>query len=154
MTARPGAGTTTTTPSSWPARDPTLNRSYTRRMSNGFGTIAIFALVAVAIPGGTLGLALGLNRVLGVRRPNPAKDDAYESGMSTIGPTWVQFRVQYYLYALLFVLFDVEVLFVVPWAVAYRGLDRGYAFVEMALFLLLLVVGLLWAWRRGALQWE
>jgi NADH:ubiquinone oxidoreductase subunit 3 (subunit A) len=123
-------------------------------MPSSFGTIAIFALVAVGIPAGTLGLALALNRLLGTRRPNPAKDDTYESGMSTIGPSWVQFKVQYYLYALMFVLFDVEVLFVVPWAVAYKGLDRGYAFAEMAVFLVLLVAGLAYAWRKGALRWD
>jgi NADH:ubiquinone oxidoreductase subunit 3 (subunit A) len=123
-------------------------------MSSGFGTIALFMLVAIGIPAGTLGLALLLNRALGTRRPNPTKDDPYESGMPTIGPSWVQFRIQYYLYALLFVLFDVEVLFVVPWAVAYRGLDRGYAFAEMALFIALLIGGLAYAWARGALRWE
>lgn len=123
-------------------------------MTSGVGSVAIFAAVAVGIPAGTIALAMWLNRVLGTRRPNPAKDDTYESGMSTIGPAWIQFRVQYYLYALLFVLFDVEVLFLVPWAVAYRGLDRGYAFAEMMLFIGLVVAGLLWAWRRGALRWE
>ncbi|HET9051454.1 MAG TPA: NADH-quinone oxidoreductase subunit A [Candidatus Dormibacteraeota bacterium] len=123
-------------------------------MSTGFGTIALFLLVAVLVPGGTLGLALLLNRAMGTRRPHPTKDDPYESGMPTIGPSWVQFRVQYYLYALLFVLFDIEVLYLVPWAVAYRGLDKGYAFAEMALFALVLVGGLAYAWARGALRWE
>lgn len=123
-------------------------------MPSSFGSLAVFAVVALGIPGGTIGLALLLNRAMGTRRPNPAKDDTYESGMSTIGPAWVQFRVQYYLYGLLFVLFDVEALFVVPWAVAYRGLDRGYAFVEMLVFIAILVAGLGYAWRRGALSWE
>ena len=123
-------------------------------MPSTFGTVAIFAVVALGIPLGTLAIALLSNRVLGTRRPNPAKDDTYESGMSTIGPSWVQFHIQYYLYALIFVLFDVEVLFIVPWAVAYRGLDRGYAFAEIALFIGLLLGGLGYAWRKGALRWE
>jgi NADH:ubiquinone oxidoreductase subunit 3 (subunit A) len=123
-------------------------------MPSTFGTIALFAAVAVGIPLGTLALALGANRFLGTRRPNPAKDDTYESGMRTIGPAWVQFRVQYYLYALIFVLFDVEVLFIVPWAVAYRNLDHGYAFAEVGLFVGLLLAGLGYAWRKGALTWE
>jgi len=114
----------------------------------------MFAGVAVGIPLGTLALALASNRLLGTRRPNPAKDDTYESGMPTIGPAWTQFRVQYYLYALLFVLFDVEVLFIVPWAVAYKSLDRGYAFAEVLLFVGLLLAGLGYAWRKGALTWE
>jgi len=119
-----------------------------------FGTVAMFAGVAVGIPVGTLALALGANRLLGTRRPNPAKDDTYESGMPTIGPAWVQFRIQYYVYALIFVIFDVEVLFIVPWAVAYRGLDKAYAFAEVALFVALLLAGLGYAWRKGALTWE
>jgi NADH:ubiquinone oxidoreductase subunit 3 (subunit A) len=123
-------------------------------MPSTFGTIAMFAGVAVGIPLGTLGLALGANRLLGMRRPNPAKDDTYESGMPTIGPAWTRFRIQYYLYALLFVIFDVEVLFIVPWAVAYKGLDRAYAFAEVALFVGLLLAGLGYAWRKGALSWE
>lgn len=123
-------------------------------VSTGLGTIALFLLVSLGIPAGTLGLALLLNRALGTRRHNPAKDDTYESGMATIGPAWIQFRVQYYLYALLFVLFDVEVLFLVPWAVAYRGLSKGYAFAEMALFIVLLLGGLGYAWARGALKWD
>ncbi|TMC48609.1 MAG: NADH-quinone oxidoreductase subunit A [Chloroflexi bacterium] len=123
-------------------------------MLSSFGNIAIFAGVAVGIPAGTLGLALLLGRLLRVRRPHPAKDDTYESGMSTRGPAWVQFNVQYYLYALIFVLFDVEVLFVVPWALAYRDLDKGYGFAEIALFIAILLAGLGYAWRRGALEWE
>jgi NADH-quinone oxidoreductase subunit A len=123
-------------------------------MPSYFGTVAIFAGVALGIPLGTLALALGVNRLLGTRRPNPAKDDTYESGMPTIGPAWVQFRIQYYVYALIFVIFDVEVLFIVPWAVAYRGLDKAYAFAEVALFVALLLAGLGYAWRRGALTWE
>lgn len=123
-------------------------------MAPWFGTLALFAAVAVGIPAGTLALALLLGRVLGTRRPHPAKDDTYESGMPTIGTAWFQFRVQYYLYALLFVVFDVEVLFIVPWAVAYRGLDQGFAFAEMAVFIVLLLAGLAYAWGKGALRWE
>lgn len=128
--------------------------SYNGSMPSSFGSLALFAAVAVGIPAGTLALSLGLGRLLGIRRPHPAKDDTYESGMPTIGSAWFQFRVQYYVYALLFVVFDVEVLFVVPWAVAYRGLDRAYAFAEIAVFILLLLAGLGYAWGKGALRWE
>lgn len=123
-------------------------------MLPSFGTLAVFVGVALGIPAATLGLSLLAGRALGVRRPHAAKDDTYESGMPTRGPAWVQFRVQYYLYALIFVLFDVEILFVVPWAVAYRRLDHGFAVAEIALFVGVLLAGLGYAWRRGALRWE
>jgi NADH:ubiquinone oxidoreductase subunit 3 (subunit A) len=72
--------------------------------------------------------------------------------METFGDTWVQFRVQYYLYALVFVLFDIETVFLLPWAVVYNQLGL-FALAEMLLFIALLVVGLVYAWRKGALEW-
>ena len=87
------------------------------------------------------------------KKPNPAKNTTYECGMETIGDTWVQFKAQYYLYALIFVVFDVEAVFIFPWAVAYQKLGL-YALVEMVLFVAILVGGLLYAWRKGALEWH
>jgi len=87
------------------------------------------------------------------KKPNPIKNDTYECGIQTFGDTWVQFKAQYYLFALIFVVFDVEVVFLFPWAVAYRQLGF-YAVVEAILFILILVGGLLYAWRKGALDWQ
>lgn len=87
------------------------------------------------------------------KKPNAIKNDTYECGIQTYGDTWMQFKAQYYLFALIFVVFDVEAVFLFPWAVAYRQLGL-YAVVEAILFILILVGGLLYAWRKGALDWQ
>lgn len=86
------------------------------------------------------------------RRRYAAKADTYECGLLTTGETWVRFRIQYYIYALLFVVFDIETVFLYPWAVSYSGLGL-FALVEMVIFILLLVVGLAYAWAKGDLRW-
>jgi NADH-quinone oxidoreductase subunit A len=85
-------------------------------------------------------------------RPTEIKLDTYECGLEAIGDIWVQFKVQYYLYALAFVVFDIEVVFLYPWAVAYNQLSL-FALIEMGIFLLILVGGLVYAWKKGALEW-
>jgi len=86
------------------------------------------------------------------KKPDPTKQSTYECGLETIGETWVRFRVQYYIYALVFVIFDIETVFLYPWAVAYNQLGL-FALVEMFIFLGVLVGGLLYAWRKGVLEW-
>ncbi len=86
------------------------------------------------------------------KKPGPIKKSTYECGLETIGETWVRFRVQYYIYALVFVIFDIETVFLYPWAVAYNQLGL-FALVEMFIFLGILVGGLLYAWRKGVLEW-
>lgn len=110
--------------------------------------IGIFFVVAFIVPAVPIVLA----GILGPKRPNRIKNDTYECGVETIGDAWVQFKVQYYLYALVFLVFDIEMLFLFPWAVAYNQLPL-FAFVVMAVFVLILVVGLVYAWRKGALEW-
>lgn len=85
-------------------------------------------------------------------RPTPIKQTTYECGLEAVGDIWVQFKIQYYLYALAFVIFDIEVVFLYPWAVAYNQLGL-FALIEMAIFLLILVFGLGYVWRKGALEW-
>ncbi len=85
-------------------------------------------------------------------RPGPEKTAPYECGLPSPGETGVRFHSGYYLYALVFLIFDVEMLFLVPFAVAYAGLPAGAA-AALLVFLLLLVEGLVWAWRKGVLQW-
>ena len=110
--------------------------------------LGVFLLMAPIFPTA----ALLIPRVIAPRKPNPIKLQTYECGMETIGDTWVQFRVQYYIFALVFLVFDVETVFLFPWAVAFDQLPL-FAVVEAFLFIGILIVGLLYAWRKGALKW-
>ena len=86
------------------------------------------------------------------KKPGPEKNAIYECGLQSKGDAWVQFRSEYYLYAIIFLIFDVETIFLLPFAVAFTSLPVG-AFIAMIVFLLLLVEGLVWAWRKGILTW-
>ena len=81
------------------------------------------------------------------------KTAPYECGMETFGPTWGQFNFRYYFFALLFVIFDIETVFLYPWAVHFKQL-KLFGFVEMLIFILILVVGLVWAWKKKVLEWK
>src|SRR3990172_1610577 len=114
------------------------------------GFLLIFALAFPIIP--ILGsVLLGLLKIR-PKRPDPIKSATYECGVETVGDAWGQFNVRYYVFALLFVVFDVEAVFLYPWAVAFRQLGL-FAFVEAVLFIAILVVGYVYAWRRRALEW-
>ena len=118
-------------------------------MLSQYAFVGVFAIIAFALP--IIGLVVAW--LLRPKKPNPVKNSTYECGVETIGDAWVQFKAQYYLYALIFVVFDVEAIFIFPWAVAYKQLEL-YALVEMILFVGILVGGLLYAWRKGALEWN
>ena len=90
--------------------------------------------------------------IVAPRKRSLAKSDTYECGVRTYGETWVRFRIQYYIYALMFVVFDIETVFLYPWAVCYRFLGP-YALIEMIVFLVILTVGLVYAWAKGVLRW-
>ena len=107
---------------------------------------AAFALVP-------LGLAWLWARFFSPRKPGSDKGAIYECGLESKGDAWVQFRSEYYLYAIIFLVFDVETVFLLPFAVAFGGLSVG-AFVAMMVFLVLLVEGLVWAWQKGVLTWK
>src|SRR5438309_4233227 len=111
-------------------------------------------VLAVAIGGALLvGVALLAGRVVAPRRPIAAKLTTYECGIDPVGGGWSQTQVRYFLYAFLFVIFDVESVFLFPWAVVFSRL--GYAaVVEMAVFIGILAVGLLYAYKKGVLHWE
>ena len=87
------------------------------------------------------------------RKPGKDKNAIYECGLESKGDAWVQFKAEYYLYAIIFLIFDVETIFLLPFAVAFNRLSVG-AFVAMIVFLLLLVEGLVWAWQKGVLTWK
>jgi NADH-quinone oxidoreductase subunit A len=94
-----------------------------------------------------------LNKILGPKRPNAIKNQPYECGVEMVGDAHVQFRAQYYVFALVFVIFDVELIFLFPWAVAYNQLGL-FALFEMFIFIALLVVALVYVWRKKALEWS
>lgn len=99
------------------------------------------------------GIAIGLPALLGPSKKNDQKLEPYESGMIPFSDARRRFPVKYYLVAMLFILFDIEVIFLYPWAVVLRDL-RVFALIPISFFLLLLVVGLLYEWKKGALDWE
>jgi NADH:ubiquinone oxidoreductase subunit 3 (subunit A) len=107
---------------------------------------ALFALAPLA-------LAWLWARMFSPPKPGPDKNAAYECGLESKGDAWAPFRSEYYLYAIIFLVFDVETIFLLPFAVAFPGLTAG-GFVAMMVFLLLLVEGLVWAWRKGVLEWK
>ncbi len=118
-------------------------------MLTAYGYVALFLIIAVIFAVVPLLIA----SIIRPKRPTAAKLATYECGLETTGPTWVQFHVGFYLYALVFVIFDVETVFLYPWAVAYRHLGI-YALIEMFIFVALLAVGLAYAWRKRALVWR
>jgi NADH-quinone oxidoreductase subunit A len=117
-------------------------------VSDNWGFILVFALVALVFPV----IGFGAAWLLRPHQPGAIKQTTYECGLETIGETWIQFKVQYYLFALVFVIFDVETIFLYPWAVAYNSLPL-FALFEMLVFLFILLVGLVYAWRKDALRW-
>lgn len=118
-------------------------------MLQDFAFVGIFVVVAVVL----LSLPLVLAALLAPRKPNPIKSETYECGMETVGETWVQFKAQYYIYALIFAIFDIETIFLLPWALAYKEFATIFPLLEMILFILILAGGLIYAWRKGALEW-
>lgn len=111
--------------------------------------ILILSTVAVIVPLS----AILIGHFLGPRRPDPIKDSTYESGIETIGDTWIQFRAQYYLIGLIFLIFDVEVIFLFPIALAYDRLSF-FSVLAAVTFVIILLLGLVVEWRKGALEWE
>lgn len=108
-------------------------------------TLVIAALVPV--------LFMAIPALLGPRRPSAVKGEAFECGNPSSGPAWGRFDVKFYLPAILFVVFDVEVVFMYPWAVLARKLGL-FGFIEMAIFVVVLALGLVYVWRKGALEWN
>ena len=115
--------------------------------------LPIALLLAVGVAIGVIALVAG--RFIGPNRPDPAKLAPYECGFEAFEDARMKFDVRYYLVAILFIIFDLEVAFLFPWAVGLRqGLIGGFGFLAMMLFLALLVVGFIYEWKKGALEWE
>ena len=114
-----------------------------------FTLLVVVLLTAIAF----VGIVIALSKAISPHSYNPQKMEAYECGIPTRGKSWMQFRVGYYLFAILFLMFDVETVFLFPWAVIAR--DLGIAgLLSILFFLLILVLGLAYAWRKGALEWK
>ena len=113
-----------------------------------WGYVAVFAIVG----SGLVALPLLVIWLISPRSAYPQKLETYESGVPTIGQAWSQFNVRYYLFSLVFVVFDVEIIYLYPWAVVSRQLGP-FAFYEILIFLVILTLGLVYAWRKGALEW-
>ena len=110
------------------------------------GIFIVFSLIFALIP-------LILAWFLAPKKPSKDKTAAYECGLDSKGNPWIQYQVQYYIYALIFVIFDVETVFIYPWAVAFKKLGL-FAFVEMVFFIAILAFGLVSAWKKKMLEWE
>lgn len=120
--------------------------------------MSYFAVVIVFVIGALVGIVfVALSHLLGPRRPSPVKYGPYECGVDPRGSPLHRMNIKYYRVALLFILFDIETVFLIPWAVIYRNAlsDWGlFIFVEMLVFIVVLAVGLGYVWKKGALEWE
>jgi NADH-quinone oxidoreductase subunit A len=116
-------------------------------------TIWLPVLVTFILAGIITGVMVTINAILGPKRPGKVKGEAFECGNPPSGSAWGRFSVHFYLTALLFLIFDVEVVFLYPWAVELRKLGM-FGFVEALIFIAILAVGLIYAWQRGALDWD
>lgn len=117
-------------------------------MQNPWIYVGLFVIVGMLIPVAALLVA----RLLAPRKPNAIKQSTYECGIETVGDNWVQFKAQYYIFGLVFLVFDVETVFLFPWAVALNKLPL-FAVFEGIIFILILLAGLVYAWKKGMLEW-
>ena len=111
-------------------------------------TVGIFGLLAIAL----VTVMLSIGRALRPSHPTPQKLMTYESGVDPVGTGWSQSQIRYYVFALLFVMFDVEAVFIFPWATRLESYG-GFGLVEMLVFIFILLLGLIYAWRKGVLRW-
>jgi NADH-quinone oxidoreductase subunit A len=111
-------------------------------------TVVIFSLLALALAGGIL----ALGSLFRPKKPTREKRIAYESGVDPVGDGWSQSQIRYYLFAVLFVIFDVEAVFIFPWATRLEAYG-SFGLVEMGVFVFILLLGLVYAWRKGVLRW-
>lgn len=113
-----------------------------------FTLLVVVILTAIAL----VAVALGIARAISPRSYNPQKGEAYECGIPTRGQSWMQFKVGYYLFAILFLMFDVETVFLFPWAAVVQ--DLGVYGLVSIFFIVVLILGLAYAWKKGALEWK
>jgi NADH-quinone oxidoreductase subunit A len=117
-------------------------------MHNEWLYVGLFLVIGIIVPIVPLVIA----RFISPHKPNPIKQSTYECGIETVGDSWVQFKAQYYIFALVFLLFDVEIVFLFPWALSLNQFPL-FVVMEGVLFIGILVTGLVYAWRKGMLEW-
>ena len=110
-------------------------------------------LVQVIVAAGLAATLVGISTLLGKRAKSPLKDTPYESGMAPVGSAHERFSVKFYLVGMIFILFDIEAVFLYPWVVVYRDL-KMFGFIEMLVFVVLILVGFFYVWKKGALDWS
>jgi NADH-quinone oxidoreductase subunit A len=115
---------------------------------NNYLVVLMFLLLGILLPV----VALTAGKILRPSKPTKEKQTTYESGIEPFHQSWVQYNVRYYIFALLFVIFDVETVFLYPWAVAYEKLGI-FALIEMTIFIVMLLIGLIYAWKKKVLKW-
>ena len=115
----------------------------------GSEALIIFFIAGIVMVGG----GIIASTLLAPKSKNTVKEEPFECGIETEGPTWIQFKVGYYLFAILFLIFDVEIILTFPWAVVMKRLGM-VAFIEITIFISILGLGLMYAWKKGALKWE
>jgi len=118
-------------------------------MLSDFGIILLYFILGAVF----VGIALVAAAIVRPSHPNKVKNSTYECGEIPIGDTWVRFNARFYVIALIFLLFDVEVVFLLPWAIVFKGLG-WFAFIEMVVFVVILMAGLAYVWGKGDLEWE
>ena len=131
------------------ARLGTVRRFARTIMTLDYLILAAFVVIGFAF----VIVTVGASNLLSPTAPSEEKSRIYECGSTPVGPPWVQFRIGYYVYALLFVVFDIETVFLYPWAVAFNRMGL-FLLVEMIIFVGILVLGLVYAWKEGALTWR
>nr|YP_009732868.1 NADH-plastoquinone oxidoreductase subunit 3 [Diphyscium foliosum]QHU77211.1 NADH-plastoquinone oxidoreductase subunit 3 [Diphyscium foliosum] len=114
-----------------------------------YDSFFIFLLIASFIPI----LTFSLSKIMAPISKGPEKFTSYESGIEPMGDAWIQFQIRYYMFALVFVIFDIETVFLYPWAMSFNELGLS-AFIEALIFVSILIIGLVYAWRKGALEWS
>ena len=136
----------------WPP-SPRMGTLTMELNQNPYLVLVLLMAAAVGFALTPLGAAWLWARFFSPQKPGKDKNDTYECGLASKGDAWIHFRSEYYLYGIIFLVFDVETIFLLPFAVSLTGLTVG-AFVAMIVFLVLLVEGLVWAWRKGFLTWS
>jgi NADH-quinone oxidoreductase subunit A len=122
-------------------------------MLDNYFPVLLFILVGVAVGIAPILLGSGISRLLGVHRPDSEKLSPYECGFEAFEDARMKFDVRYYLVAILFILFDLEIAFLFPWAIVLREIGL-FGFLAMVVFLAILVVGFIYEWKKGALEWD
>ena len=118
-------------------------------MLTDFGVILLFFIIGFVF----VGVGILTAAIIRPSHPNPIKNSTYECGEEPIGNPWIKFNNRFYVVALIFLLFDVEVVFLLPWAVVFKGLG-WFAFIEMIVFVVILIIGLAYVWVKGDIDWE